>query len=114
MANKDNLDIFIVRIQHFIDGKRASYGKLPRVLQLLIVLATFITTILSLAIILILPEIGAPLLLLSLGVLSFEFGWAERLLLRVMSLFGNKIFIRILTVVAFVIVIALAVIWFNR
>jgi len=106
--------VFIVRTQQFIERKRAAYLKLPRLVQLLAILFTFFVGFIGLTIILLLPEIGAPLLLGSLGVLSFEFKWAERLLLRVVQLFGSKAFMSVLALIAFAVVIILALVWFNR
>jgi hypothetical protein len=77
-------------------------------------LVTFFAAVIGLAIILLLPEIGAPLLLASLAVLSFEFAWAERLLLRVMRLFGSKKFMSVLALIAFILVILFALMWLNR
>lgn len=58
-----------------------------------------------------LPELGIPLILISLGVLSFQHKWAERLLTYCEELFAKKVFKIIGLVASVIVALTLVLLW---
>jgi hypothetical protein len=66
------------KVEAYLERLRPKYAALPRHQRLLITTISFIGIALGILLLLPLPELGIPLALVNLGVLSFEYSWAER------------------------------------
>lgn len=94
------------KVINYLEARQVTYSHLPRTLQLTITAIALLFAgagvVLTISPI---SDVGLLLLILSLGVLSFEFAWAKRSLHYMLKKLSDKKFMRILGIIAVVAII---------
>lgn len=78
------------KLEEYIEEKKQKYVKLPAFSKIPVIFLAFISFIVGFVLILPLPEAGVPLSIIGLGVLSFEYKWAETLLIKLIAFIKDK------------------------
>jgi len=92
---------------------KKGFQKLHPAIKLLLVGLCSMLLVFGLIVLLPLPEIGIPLVLISLSVLSFQYKWAEQLLNYFEDTFSNKTIKTLLLVIGVIVISVLVVLWLQ-
>lgn len=103
----------IERIKTLRYKYRTRFQKLHPLNKILLTWLFLILFVLGIIALIPLPEIGIPLVLISLSVLSFKYKWAEQLLNSFEKLFAKKAVKISLLVIGIVVVSFLVLLWLR-
>lgn len=99
------------KIKTLINQSEQHFQNLHYFFQYIFIGFFSIILIVGLVIVLPLPELGIPLILISLGVLSFKYKWAKQLLSYFEKLFSNKVVKIVGLVVGLILVLVSVLLW---
>lgn len=93
-----------MKIEKLLNKIRRRYQRASRSSQIVIIMGSVLLLVLSILLIIPLPELGIPLGIFSLGILSFKFAWAQRVLDKIIYVTKLKHFKIIAIVITLVFV----------